>query len=191
MGAKSGQVMNGLQRLISTWAELDQDNTRDHFRITPEFLRAAHNAGYSQADIARATGYTEQWVSAVKIRGGLEWGTPRELARKSWPWKVPSELQQTYLHKVMRNHAEFMASGGNGMKEYKLRQLRRFYTYLRRENVVVEFHPDIPPNESASTGGWDYAPRQESDGNLLIRVNECTELTPIGQVIYRFPPKMP
>jgi hypothetical protein len=181
--------MNGLQRLISTWAELDRENT--HFKITPEFLKAAHNAGYSQADVARETGFTEQWVSAVKIKGGLEWGTPRELSRKSWPWKVPSEFQQTYLHKVMRNHAEYMASGGKDMKEYKLAQLRRFYALLRRENVVVEFNPEFPPNESASTGGWDYVPREESDGNLIIRVNEYTSLTPIGQVIYRFPPKVP
>lgn len=183
--------MNGLERLISTWAGLDRENNTDHFRITPEFLRAAHNAGYSQAEIARATGYTEQWVSAVKIRGGLEWGTPRELARKSWPWQVPSDLQQTFLHKVMRNHAEYMASGGKGMKDYKLRQLRRFYAYLKRQGVVVEFDPAIPPNDTATTGGWDYVPRQESDGPLIIRVNEHTNLTPIGQVIYRFPPKMP
>jgi len=181
--------MNGLQRLISAWSELDQNP--GYFKVTPEFLRAAHNAGYSQAEVARETGFTEQWISAVKIRGGLEWNTPRELARKSWPWKVPSSLQQTYLHKVMRNHGEFMASGGKDMKGYKLRQLRRFYTYLKRENVVVEFHPEIPPNESSSTGGWDYVPRVESDGPLLIRVNEHTNLTPIGRVIYRFPPRLP
>ena len=183
--------MNGLERLISTWAELDQENNTDHFRITPEFLRAAHNAGYSQADVARATGFTQQWVSAVKIAGGLDWGTPRELSRKSWPWQVPSHLQQNFLHKVMRNHAEYMASGGKGMKEYKLRQLRRFYNYLKRENVVVEYDPSIPANHSASTGGWAYVPRLQSDGDLIIRVNGHTSLTPIGKVIYRFPPKMP
>lgn len=130
-------------------------------------------------------------MSKFRHTYGPGWQTPRELAKQTFPWSVPAQFQQTYLHKMMRNHAEFMATGGKGMADYKLNKLRAFYERLRRENVVVEFDPNITPSESVSTGGWRLTPRLDSDGKLIIRENEHTHLTPVSRPFYRLPPELP
>jgi hypothetical protein len=91
----------------------------------------------------------------------------------------------------MRDHAEYMATGGKGMSIHKVRRLQTFYRKLD-EGLVVEFNPDLPPEPGvASTGGWAYRKRQTSDGDLIIRVNEHTTLTDEGKLLWRMPPRRP
>lgn len=76
------------------------------------------------------------------------------------------------------------------MDESKLARLRGFYRRLRDQ--VIEYDPKIPPIPGVSSqGGWAYRPRRKSDEDLLIRVNEYTDLTEQGRVIWRFPPAEP
>jgi hypothetical protein len=76
------------------------------------------------------------------------------------------------------------------MSEDKLTRLRAFVKMLRDENLVVEFDPDLPPEDgvSGTAGGWAYRKRRKRDGDLLVRVNEHTHLTDEGRTIWRLPP---
>lgn len=149
------------------------------------------NKGYSQSEIARMYGVSRQAVSWHKINYGGH-RTPREMINDHFPWIVPTELCQTSPYKRMRDHGEYMATGGKGMARYKLDRLRAWYRKLREDNVVVEYDPRIPPEPGVSNrGGFAYRDRRQTDGDLLVRVNEYTELTEEGRRIWRFPPRDP
>lgn len=147
--------------------------------------------GFNQSEIARMYGVTRQAVSKIKQKYGGSL-TPREQVNQSFPWKVSATQQQTSPYRLMRNHGEYIATGGKGMSDDKLRRLRNWYAKLREENVVLEFGPEIPPIEGVSNkGGFAYRERRPEDGDLLIRVNEHTEISDEGKMIWRFPPREP
>lgn len=151
--------------------------------------------GLNETQIADIYGVTKQainyWVQTYN--GKL---TPRQLVRKEFPYKVPSEYAQASPHRRLRDHGEFRALGYkramNEMTADQLNRLRSFYRKLREENLVVEFDPAIPPIPGVSTkGGWAFRGRVSGDGDLLIRENEFSFLTEDGRSIWRFPPREP
>ncbi|QBP29972.1 immunity repressor [Mycobacterium phage Connomayer] len=146
--------------------------------------------GYTQSEIARMYGVTRQYVSWIKHYYGGRL-TPREIVLQHFPFQVPVPMQQGVSpYRRLREHGEYMATGGVGMDELKLKRLRGFYNKLR--DHVLEFDPTIPPEEGVSkAGGWAYRPRRPEDGDLLIRVNDYTDLTEEGAMIWRFPPREP
>ena len=146
---------------------------------------------YTQSDIARIYGVTRAYVSWVKHQTQSFSRTPREAVMDHFPWRTTAEFHESSPYKRARDHLEYMATGGKGMSHDKLRRLRWFYDYLERDNVVLEFDPDIPPSEGIQTGGFAYQPRRKDDGDLIIRVNEHTTLTEEGRMLWRFPPKKP
>jgi transcriptional regulator with XRE-family HTH domain len=166
--------------------------------ITVRELDGLKRQGMNQAEIAEALGVTRQAVSYIK-RGSAKTPrnehflqTPREVAMESYPWKrVPREHSQSELDKRLRDHAEYMATGGKGMSERKLYRLVLFYRRLQTKHLVVEYHPDIPPSAENKYGGYAYRPREPRDGELIIRVNDRAEMSDTAWVIWRFPPKLP
>jgi hypothetical protein len=109
-----------------------------------------------------------------------------------FPWKVSSEQSQSTLLKRIRDHGEYMATGGVGMSEDNLSRLRGFYRKLRNGNLVVEHDPAIPSAPGVSKkGGFAFRDRVVQDENLLIRVNEFTCLGDEGREIWSFPPQDP
>lgn len=159
--------------------------------LTLALIEDLKRKGYSQSDIAEMFGVTRQAVSwHKKTYGGTL--TPREIVNLNFPWKVSAELAQASVCRQMRDYGEFIATGGKGMTEPKLNRVRTLYRKLRKGNLVVEFDPAIPPLPGVcKTGGFAYRERVESDGDLLIRVNEHTNLTDEGRLIWRFPPEGP
>ena len=74
------------------------------------------------------------------------------------------------------------------MSQDKLKRLRAFYRQVRKDNVVLEYDPDLPPQPGfAIKGGFMFRLRQAQDGDLLIRVNQHTNLADEGQLIWRLP----
>jgi len=147
--------------------------------------------GYNQTEIAEMHGVTRQAVSWHKQQYGGHL-TPRQVVNKAWPWKTTNEHGKSTLYQRMRDHGEYMATGGKDMSDNKLGRLRSFYQMLRDDNVVVEFDPTLPPEPGVSPyGGFALRKRKKSDADMLIRVNEYTELTEQGEMIWRFPPVDP
>ncbi len=156
-------------------------------RLTLAIVEALKNKGLSQSDIARQYGVTRQHVSWIKHTYGGRL-TPRERTMQHFPFKVPTEMGNTSPYKRLRDHGEYVATGGVGMSEDKLQRLRSFYRKLREDSVVLEFDPNIPSVPGISRkGGWAYRERLPEDGDLLIRVNEFTNITDKGRDIWRFP----
>ncbi|MBT0565542.1 XRE family transcriptional regulator [Williamsia sp. CHRR-6] len=147
--------------------------------------------GWSQSDIARHYGVTRQYISWIKRHYGGKL-SPREMVNQHFPFVVSTEQGQCTQFKRLRDHGEYVATDGIGMSENKLSRLRSFYQMLRDKHLVIEFDPNIPPAKGfGKHGGWAYRPRVESDADLLIRVNEYTNLTEAGRMIWRFPPVEP
>ncbi|AXC35180.1 immunity repressor [Mycobacterium phage Phranny] len=138
-------------------------------------------------------GVTRQYVSWIKHTYGGRL-TPREEVLKEFPFDVPRNMGQTSPFKRLRDHGEYVATGGVGMPDEKLRRLRSFYRKLRDEGLVLEFDPTIPPIEGVSAqGGWRYveATPEERESGILIRENEYSRITQKGRMIWRFPPREP
>lgn len=147
--------------------------------------------GYNQTEIAEMHGVTKQAVSWHKIEYG-GYLTTRQIVNKAWPWKdTTSAHSKASVYQRLRDHGEYMATGGKGMSHNKLKRLKSFWGYLKEENLVVEFDPNILPRRGVSpSGGFAFRPRLVSDRNLLIRVNEHTNLTKEGELIWCWPPHM-
>ena len=147
---------------------------------------------YNQNEIAAMYRTTKQNISYIWRKDKSRPRTPREIVLEHYPWNNGERFHTAMPNIHMRNHAEFMATNGKGMSERKLQRLLWFYQFLDRENVVVEFDPNIPPQEGVSSvGGFAYRPRKASDGNLIIRKNEYTTLTDEGEDLWRFPDEWP
>lgn len=150
-------------------------------------IEELRRAGYNQTEIAKLHGVTRQAVSWQKrTYGGAE--TPRQVVNASWPWETTHAHSCTKTFQNLRSHGEFMLTGGRGMSEDKRSRLEAWWRKMRRENLVLEFDPNLPPEKGVSSvGGFAYRPRQVSDGSLLIRVNELTTLTERGRAIWCWP----
>lgn len=156
-------------------------------KLSLSIIEDLKGKGFNQSQIADEFGVTRQYVSWIKHTYGGRM-TPREIALKAWPWTVSAEQSQASPYRRLRDHGEYIATGGKGMSEDKLNRLRAFYRKLREEDVVLEFDPAIPPIPGVSNkGGWAFRRRVSGDGDLLIRVNEHTLLTADGRKIWRFP----
>ena len=153
-------------------------------RVNPETGRP-----YTLTEIGNMFGVSRQYVFKLKKRGTYR--SPREVIMESWPWdNIPPEQQNATYH-ILRDHLEYVATQGKHMQDWKLSQLRDFYERLDRRGWVVEYSPDIGPNEHAENGGFTYRERKLSDAGLIIRQNRVTKLTDKDRVVWRFPPKRP
>lgn len=167
---------------------IDLNFEDEHPKLTLAVIETLKNKGYNQSEIAEMYGVTRQAVSWHKRHYGGSL-TPREMVLQHFPWSVPSSMSRNSPYRRLRDHGEFIATGGVGMDALKLGRLRSFYKKLREENVVVEFDPHIAPDPgTALTGGFAYRPRRKADKDLLIRRNIHTFLTKQGRMIWRFPP---
>jgi hypothetical protein len=165
--------------------------TNNKYKLSIAIIEDLKRKGYSQSDIARMFEVSAQAVTYhKKTYGGTH--TPREEVLEHFPWMVPEDMVQTSPYKRMRDHGEYFATGGKGMAKYKLDRLRAFYNKLREQGLVLEFDPTIEPEPGVSNrGGFAFRPRTPEDKDLLIRVNEYTNLTEAGEMIWRFPPVDP
>jgi transcriptional regulator with XRE-family HTH domain len=160
-------------------------------KLSLSIIEALKAKGYNQSEIAEMYGVTRQHVSWIKHNYGGRL-TPREMVLQHFPFVVSTELGNTSPFKRLRDHGEWVATQGIGMSEDKLKRLESWWSKLRDENLVVEYDPTLPPIAGVSNkGGWAYRKRRASDGDLLIRVNEYTDLTEYGKRIWRLPPPDP
>ncbi|QGH79751.1 immunity repressor [Gordonia phage Anon] len=166
-------------------------STRDVIpELSKEVIETYLSQGLTQSDVAKLYNVTRQAVSwHMKTYGGRM--STRQIVNEAWPWETKAGHDKATPYRRLRDHGEFMKTGGRGMNEDKLARLKKWWKMLRDEDLVVEFDPSIPPIKGvASHGGFAYRPREISDGNLLIRVNEHTTLTKAGAMIWRWPPNI-
>lgn len=155
------------------------------FSVVEELRRK----GYNQSEIAEMHGVTRQAVSWVKVEYGGHL-TPRQVVNKAWPWKTTNLHGKSKAYQRLRDLGEYMATAGKGMSDDKLIRLKSWLAFMRDNDYVLEFDPELPPEPGVSPrGGFAYRKRVKSDGDLLIRVNEHTDLSEAGRVIWCYPPE--
>lgn len=171
--------------------DTDPDTDVESKKLSLAIIEDLKAKGWNQSQIAKEYGVTRQYISWIKHSYGGQL-TQRETVLQNFPWKVPTHMCQASAYRRMRDHGEFLITGGEGMSEIKLKRLRSFYKRLRDEDVVIEFDPNIPPEPGiAAHGGFAYRKRLAKDEDLMIRVNEYTNLTEEGRMIWRIPPIEP
>jgi hypothetical protein len=140
-------------------------------------IEALNNQGHNDSQIAEMHDVTRQYISWIKRQYGRR--TKRQLVLEpNYFWQVPTKMNDAAPNRMLRDHGHWVAGNGDGLSADRIRRLRGFWRKLRTEDVVVEFHPDIPPNPGvANKGGFAYRPRTAADGNLMIRVNDWTTMT--------------
>ncbi|WP_439377859.1 hypothetical protein [Amycolatopsis lexingtonensis] len=155
-----------------------------HSMVKAEMLK--HNNNLTEA--AKALDISKSLASYHLYETGPGYASPSQAIRDSMPWKdIQPGHRNAPPYKRARWHAEYIATGGKGMSEAKLRYLRQWYQRLVTENEVLVYDPAIKPHRGSKTGGWDYVPREERDGELLFRANEFTEVSDETKVDWRLP----
>lgn len=161
--------------------------------ITYADIARKKSEGMTQSEIAREVGVSRAYISQiVKEYGPAKEPTPREKAiEENYPWEVATGHTQAYLHRQLRNHLDYVVNGSEGMSEVNLERLRLFYNKLKDFDLVVEYSPLNPPMPDTPTGGYAYLHREKNDGDLIIRINDYTIVTPKTLEIWRMPETLP
>jgi len=166
-------------------------NTRKKSAQTPlifSVIEDLRRKGYNQSEIADMHGVTRQAVSWQKVVYGGQL-TPRQVVNKAWPFKTTNLHSKSKAYQRLRDLGEYMATAGHGMNFDKLSRLKSWLSFMRDNDFVLEFDPEIPPEPGVSPyGGFAYRKRRKSDKDLLIRVNKHTDLSDAGRIIWCFPP---
>jgi hypothetical protein len=150
-------------------------------------IEALRKQGHSQSEIAEMHGVTRQAVSWQKQTYG-GYLTYRQVVNKAWPWKTSNLHGKSKVYQRLRDHGEYMLTQGSGMGEDKLDRLQSWWRKLRKDDLVVEFDPALPPLRGVSPhGGFALRQRVPGDLDLLIRANEHTTLTEGGRRIWCWP----
>lgn len=146
--------------------------------------------GFNQTEIADIHGVSRQAVSWHKTTYGGQKST-RQIVNQAWPWETKGPHGKSAAYQRLRDHGEFIATGGRDMSDFKRGRHAAWLKMMRRNDYVLEFDPNIPPTPGvAPTGGFAYRKRDPRiDGfELLIRVNEFTNLTPEGRRLWSYAP---
>ncbi|MFF7588608.1 hypothetical protein ACFZCK_14090 [Kitasatospora purpeofusca] len=155
--------------------------------MTPAGIKKLKDHGFNQQNIADHYGVTRQAVSKMSGTYGISWETKRTQALKMFPCKVKTAQQRCAPFMRLR---DFMVGvfAPEELSEEGKKRVEWFTRKLAEENVIVVFDPSIPPMPGISpAGGWDYRPREASDGDLIIRENEHTEITPLNRPLLTLP----
>src|SRR5690606_20410564 len=160
--------------------------------IDSQLVRQLLETGdYSVTSLAAAVGVTKQAISYHADKAG--WRSPLAVAREQIPWKnLPSKARLATPYQRLVQHLQYVAAGEKFLGEEVLSRRRNCYVNtLRGYSVVVEDDPSIPPSPNRKDGDWRYVPRRESDGDLILRQNEHTALSPEQEVRFQVPERLP
>lgn len=156
--------------------------------LTPSIVSKLKAEGKTQREIAKMFDVNETYVSWIKSQYPVQ-KSPREMVNDLWPWDSGEKFHPAAPSLRLRAHLRYRAYGQEGLTQNESYLLKGFYNRLRKHNLVVEFDPTIPKSKGVYTGGWAYRPREDRDGNLIIRVNEYTkDLNEEARMVWEFPP---
>ncbi|MFB7420744.1 hypothetical protein ACFC1L_39875 [Streptomyces sp. NPDC056210] len=133
--------------------------------------------GVKVPQIANAFGVSRNAIYKIVKAGEREDLLPQrlrtELMRLS-PWKdVETQHWNMAQRQYVAHHIEYMLTNGKGMDEYKISRLRYFWGLLGDPmEVVLTYDRNEPRNQWSSSGGWKYVPREDSDGERIIRTED-------------------
>lgn len=160
--------------------------------ITPELVVHLTKLGKTQEDIAAMFGVSQSYVSKLKMESGFK--TPREKVLESIPWSVrrgnltPRQARNTLYDRlkdhVVREHNVKLTADQRA-------RLRKFYRDLLDTNTVIKFDPKDHGTPYNKYGGFKHVAREESDEDLIVRIDDNTPIPADQKPLWTFPARMP
>lgn len=153
-------------------------------------IEALEAKGFTQAEIAKIVGITESGVSwHLRHTGGKPRETLVERIKKSLPWEITGDQVQATPYREVLLHLEYCEVGYEKMSPRKREKLRAFYNKLIEYSTVVLYDPKIQPRPGQKYGGFEYVPREETDGDLILRLDKNTQVPEDGRAKWSLPPR--
>lgn len=128
-------------------------------------LRRMRMQGYTQKDIAQTYGATESAVWKALQRAGYT--EPQVTYKDILPWEIDEAHKATAIMERFRSIVKQKKSAPLRPDEEIL--LKRWLRDLEQNDLVVNYHPEAPPNSACSKGGFYYVPRAASDDWIIRR----------------------
>lgn len=128
-------------------------------------LRRMRTQGYTQRDIAETyhTGESAVW-KALNRAGYTE---PLATYKDILPWEISDEHKGTAI--MERFRAIVKQKKGAVLRPEEETRLNLWLRELEENELVVNYHPDAPPNSASSKGGFYYIPKSEQDDWIIRR----------------------
>lgn len=128
-------------------------------------LRILRNKGWRLADIADKYDVTEAGVWRALERAGMTSG--RATYRDILPWVIDPKHKTTGI--MWRFRSILKQREGRELRQDEQATLDRWLEKLEESDVVVNYHPEAPPNDASRIGGWYYVPREPTDDWIIRR----------------------
>lgn len=122
-------------------------------------LRGLSELGVTIEQIAERYGVTAAGVQRALDRGQAPAGRPSY--RDILPWTVESEHHRSavmaHIRVLLRRRA------GRDVPDEQVHALHAWLDWLQRRGLVLNYHPEAPPNRASAVGGFYYMDRLPSD----------------------------
>jgi predicted DNA-binding protein YlxM (UPF0122 family) len=126
-------------------------------------LRRLRTQGYTQKNIAETFEVSESAVWKALNRAGY---TEHVATYKDiLPWEVADEHKTTAIMERFRSIVK--QNKGAVLRPEEETRLNLWLRELEMNGLVVNYHPDAPPNSASSKGGFYYVPKTEEDTWIL------------------------
>lgn len=122
-------------------------------------LRRMRANGWRLKDIAKEYGVSQAAVWKALERADLT--VARTTYADILPWKIEAEHRATSIMQKFR--MILRQRKGEVLGETEQRYLDTWLKLLEDSNVVVNYHPDAPPNDASKKGGFYYVERLPTD----------------------------
>lgn len=122
-------------------------------------LRRLRNRGMTYQEIADLYGVTVSGVWRAFERANLIKSRPTY--RDVVPWRIDRKFSQTEVMRHLRTMAKMQAELPIPSRDEK--SLLSWLDDMKRDGVILAYHPDAPPNAASEPGGFYYVEREEDE----------------------------
>ena len=126
-------------------------------------LRQLRSQGMTQKEIALTYGVKEGAVWKALMRAG--YAEPLATYKDILPWEISDEHKTTAIMERFRSIVK--QRKGAVLRPEEETRLNLWLRELEASNLVVNYHPDAPPNSASSKGGFYYIPKTEQDDWII------------------------
>lgn len=128
-------------------------------------LRRMRANDWKLKDIAAEYGVSEAAVWKALERANLTVG--RKTYADILPWKIEAEHRATSIMQKFR--MILRKQNGETLGTNEQRYLDTWLQMLQDSGVVVNYHPEAPPNDASKKGGFYYVAREPGDDWIIRR----------------------
>lgn len=131
-----------------------------------EEIERMYQSGMTYKEIGAAHGVS---VSAVSKEMSRKNRTPKKITYHDLlPWRILPEHTGTAIMRRVRTLA--LKRQGIAVSEDHDRLLAEWISGMAESGLVLNYHPEAPPNAASSAGGFYYSPRRDGEEGLCREV---------------------